>query len=349
MSAHASPTLSRVSGIRARGRTSRRGMARVDQRYRPSLVEAAGAWALLLAVTAAVFVTYSRVAVADLYNVSDSGIAGGAGQALIVLNFPGAFIAIALIGFAVARLYAFPDVLTRAGRWTVGLTAALGVLLALIAALPGVVEQSDLTAKPVNALPATGVLLALILTIVAVRLTGFGTPRQRGRGDVVALAAGALLVVLGLPWFLADLGVYVEDIPLIGGAFMSKEIVAGETLPAVHLGHHHGLSGVMFALVALALMRPLMQMGRSRLRWPLTIYVAFMLVYGVTNAVQDFWGEQLVKRGTTTTEFPSMLRPDITPAWGLVLLATFAISGILWRAIRSQRAGNRDAAPIGHA
>ena len=46
-----------------------------------------------------------------------------------------------------------------------------------------------------------------------------------------------------------------------------------------------------------------------------------MLVYGLANALQDFWLEQLVKRGTTSLEIPSMTVPKASWAW-LALLAT---------------------------
>jgi hypothetical protein len=142
--------------------------------------------------------------------------------------------------------------------------------------------------------------------------------------------------------------VLVRNVPLIGGIYMSQEIVAGESLVAVHLGHHHGFDGALFAIIAMVLIRPL-AMVRGALRWPLTIYVAFMLVYGITNMLQDFWGEQLVKRGTTTTEFPSMVLPKLTPAWGLMILATAIVTGaIAWYFNREQHADRTTFTTVAH-
>ena len=189
-----------------------------------------------------------------------------------------------------------------------------------------------------NALPALGVLLALALTLLALRRAGAGEAAPRTAGDALRLAVAAVLLVLGLPWLLADLGVYIGDVPGLGAWFVSKELLPGETLPAVHLGHHHGLDGLLFTFAALALTRALRQIGRPVWRALLAAYVGLMLVYGLANAVQDFWLEQVVKRGWAADELPSVLRPALTPAWGLLLLAAVGVWLGLLRAARGQAA-----------
>jgi len=71
---------------------------------RPSQGEALGAWMISGAVTLAVLVTYGRLDTAELYNVSNEGLAGGLGRAVVLLNFPIALVAIALTLIAVAAL-----------------------------------------------------------------------------------------------------------------------------------------------------------------------------------------------------------------------------------------------------
>ena len=61
------------------------------------------------------------------------------------------------------------------------------------------------------------------------------------------------------------------------------------------------------------------------LRLALGFYVALMLVYGLANALQDFWLEQLVKRGTTDLEIPSLTVPKASWAWAAILLAALLI------------------------
>jgi hypothetical protein len=90
----------------------------------------------------------------------------------------------------------------------------------------------------------------------------------------------------------------------------------------VHLGHHHGTDGLLLVLAGLGLSRVARSAG-------LRAYVALMLVYGGANLVQDFWHEQLVKRGTTDVEIPSLLIPEPSWAWAvLTALAAAVFSSI---------------------
>ncbi len=297
----------------------------------PGLREVLWIWGGLGALTVAVLVTYSRFPVSEFYHVSIAGIAGGFSRTLTLLNFPIAFIALSLMGFALTRLYAIPGALSRSERWLVGLIAAITTVMLLVASF--VVHQSDLDAKPANAIPAVGVLLALALTLFTARRTGIGERMRWARSDTIRLVAIVFLIAAALPWMIADLGVFVGDIPLIGYFYMSKEVLPGHTLPAVHLGHHHGFDGVIFAISAIVLSR---QLGRvtGALRWPLHVYVALMLVYGLANGLQDFWGEQLVKRGWTDLHAPTVAEPKLTPAWGVIALATVVVAAFLMATTR---------------
>jgi hypothetical protein len=89
---------------------------------------------------------------------------------------------------------------------------------------------------------------------------------------------------------------------------------------AVHHGQHHGWQAAMLSLTAL---------GFSRLPRPriLDAYLALMLAYGVGNLVNDDWLEQVVKRGWTNHEVPSLLTPAANWGWAVVLVAAFAV----WR------------------
>ena len=52
----------------------------------------------------------------------------------------------------------------------------------------------------------------------------------------------------------------------------------------------------------------------------LVALLSFFLAYGSWNVAQDFWLEQVVKRGVTTAEIPYTIAPAPTVAWALVLL-----------------------------
>ena len=289
---------------------------------RPALAEPLAVWAMLGLVALAVCITYARIPPADLWNVSVGGLRGGLGRALVVANFPAGLAAIPVAALAAERLRA---------RWA-DAVAVVAVVLCLVMAWPGVVDQDDLDAKAVNLVPALGVALALGLTIAAWVARGRGRRPRRIRFDRVRIILAIVLVVTATPWIAADLGFYGT----LGGLFEAGEIIpeAGHpTLRAVHLGHHHGLDGVVLALTAILLTR---ELGRvSRLRGVLTGYLSLLLVYGLANALNDFWGEQLVKRDVLSTGLPSFLRPSLSPAWLALLAAAALVYALLRRTTAS--------------
>ena len=244
----------------------------------------------------------------ELYHVSVDGLAGGLGRALVLLNFPIALVAIGICGVLLERRVA-PAI------------CVVAIALCAVTAFPGVVDQDDLDARLVNVVPAFGVGLALAATLLArPRLT----LAPRTRFDAVRVAAAFVVLVGSIPWLFAELGFYGPD------PILADEVPAGEEIAAVHLGHHHGTDGMLLALAALLLSR----VARSAL---LQFYVALMLVYGVANALQDFWNEQLVKRGTVDTTIPSVLVPKASWAW-LVLLGFALALFVASRAARAARA-----------
>ena len=292
-------------------------------RARPGLAEVLTVWILFGVVALEVWVTYARLPARELYNVGGSGFDGGAGRALVLLNFPLALVAIALLAVVADRL-----------RGRLALVALAAAILCVIVVVPGVVDQDDLDAKAANALPALGVLIAVVLTGLALARGGIGASRPFGGGWDVARAALAVAIVLAsIPWIAAELGFYLSDAPLLRSIFMSGQVRPEPGHPdirAVHLGHHHGMDGALLALSALALSRVVPQI-RGRLRLALGFYVALMFVYGLANALQDFWLEQLVKRGTTSLKIPSMIVPTLSWAWLAILVAALVIQFAAWR------------------
>jgi len=266
--------------------------------------EALLTWALWLLVLAAIVITYARLDPADLYHVSREGLPAGLSRALVVANFPLSLVAIALVLVAV-------DVLPRRG-WLVGGPA---IALCAVTAWPGVVDQADLDARQVNALPALGVLLALALTVGAARRAGTGVA-PRLMLDPLRVVIGVLIVLVSIPWLAAELGVYLPE-----GVFIMERPGLepdGTQLAAVHLGHHHGLDGALIAVSALLLTR--MRLRASALARTTHLYLALAFAYGTVNLAQDAWNEQLVKRDWIEWKIPSALEPRPEPVW-LVILA----------------------------
>lgn len=271
--------------------------------------EALAAWSICGAVTLAVLVTYSRIDPADTYNVSRDGLAGGLSRTVTLLNFPIALVAVALALLAVAAL-------PRAAWW------AAVPAIALCATIPWFVDQGDLDARWVNAIPAFGVLIAGGLTAAAT--SRFGTSfASRLPGDRLRVIAAVVVLLLSLPWLTAELGFHFP-----GDVFMGEELGGesdGRVIAAVHLGHHHGTDGALLVLTALLLSR--VRVEQRWLRIAVLGYLGTMLAYGGVNFVQDLWHEQIVKRGWTDASIPSALLPSPRPIW-LVIVALAVLAAL---------------------
>jgi hypothetical protein len=268
-------------------------------------------WGVLLLIVLdgiAVVATYSRFPTTELYNVHHSGtVPAGFGRELVALNFPFALVGIALVGLAWPRLH---------GRLRI-----LGVIaIALCAVVYFAVDQSNLDAKPLNAVPALGLALAVALVLVA----GVPSAPRTDRGDAVRIGLAAVLIFFSAPLIAAELGFFTDGVPFLGWFFETGRLTTQPGVPglhhAVHHGQHHGWQATMLSLTAL---------GFSRLPRPrvLDAYLALMLAYGVGNLVNDDWLEQVVKRGWTNHEVPSILTPAANWGWAAVLVGAFAV----WR------------------
>ena len=239
--------------------------------------------------------------------MSNDGLAGGLSRVVVELNFP-----ISLVAIATALLAL--GVLPRRAWWIGGPAIAL----CAVTAVPGVVDQDDLDARWVNAIPVAGVALALGLTVAAIRRAGAGFAPRR-RFDGVRIAIAAVVLVLSIPWIAALLGFYLPE-----GIFIMERPGLdgdGERIAAVHLGQHHGFMGSLLLLSGLLLSRP--RLAAGRLATATTLYVSLACAYGCVNMTQDYWNEQLVKRGWIDWKIPSALQPAPEPIW-LVTLALAA-------------------------
>jgi hypothetical protein len=274
-------------------------------------------WALFALVASEIVVTYARIAPRELYHVSGSGIEGGLSRALVFVNFPTALVALAVIAFLYEQL---PH----------KIIAAPAAVLCAVLLWPGVVSQANLDARPVNALPAAGVVLALVLTFEVAHRHGLSTAPWR-RPDWARLGLGLVVLLAAVPWLAADLGLSSNGIPLLGQLFQSNEYLPERPglstfAPAVHYGHHHGMDGTLLVVTALLLSRRLGDIASRGLRRGVAAYLALMFCYGMVNIANDFWIEQVVKRDWTRWEIPNVLEPRATIAWGLILLASL----VLW-------------------
>src|SRR6185436_9983883 len=109
----------------------------MEQGRRPGLLEVIGVWSLFALVALAILVTYWRLPPGSLFHTSGEGLEAGASRALVFAGFP------------VARI-----------RTRLSVAAgALATILCATVGFPGVIDQGDLDARPVNALAGIGALV----------------------------------------------------------------------------------------------------------------------------------------------------------------------------------------------
>jgi hypothetical protein len=307
-----------------------------EARFATLPLELALVWVLFALVAVEILVTYSRLPARELYHVSRSGLAGGASRAVVFLNFPLALVAIPILAFVSQRLT----------RRSAKVAAAIGIVLSAAIFWPGIVKQSDLDARPVNAVAAIGVLIALSLTAVTARRLERPLWPVRQPGDRLRVVVVVVALALAVPWIAADLGLFFDGVPVLGTLYQTGELRAqpGVTAlhPAVHHGHHHGMDGVLLVLSALLLSRLLSSVPRGWLRGLLGGYLALLFCYGAGNIANDFWLEQVVKRGWTNWQIPDVTTPKASVAWGVIVLSATALSGAsVWRGRGRQRPAGR--------
>jgi hypothetical protein len=261
-------------------------------------------WALCGVIALLILATYSRIPHEKLYHVSGDGLSGGLSRVLVFVNWPGALIAIAVLGIVVERRRR-------------PIVAATALLLCLLIFIPGVVEASNLDAKWINVLPALGVGLVLALSVSAARAEGIGGWGS-ARGDRLRIGSFVVLSLVSLPWFFAELGFYIP-----GPVFLASEVYDGAA--AVHLGEHHGLVGLQIIAAMLLLSRELPRLQAGWRRTALAAWMSGLIAYGLGDIANDVWGEQVVKRGWADSALPSVVRPSLNWLWIVVLAVGAAI------------------------
>jgi len=290
----------------------------------PARLQSAGratflVWLLFLLTAIAVFETYWRLRASELWKVHNTGFIGGAGRTYVFLSFSAALAAIGIL----------PIVVDRLEDRRADLAGLVALVLCATVALPGVQTESHLDPKWSNLPAVLGVALTLLLTVWASRSGRREFPRTSARGDAARLLVGGLSFFFAAPYIAAELGFFLDGVPVLGSIFLTGAIRpepgAGYSHAAVHHGHHHGMDGFLLTATALLLSRLVGSIRRPVLRTLTAVYLALLLVYGLTNQVQDLWTEQIVKRGWTGWEIPNVLHPSLSAAWAAMIACGLVI------------------------
>jgi hypothetical protein len=276
-------------------------------------------WLLYGLTGCAVFATYWRLPPQVLWKVTNSGFVGGAGRAFVFLSFSAALATVAVVAIVVDRLE------DRRAH----LLAIVALVLCATVAIPGVQTEDHLDPKWSNLPAVVGVVLAVGLTVWASLRSRREVPQTRRAGDIARLAVAGLSLFFASPYIAAELGFFLEDVPVLGAIFQTGKIRpepgAGYAHAAVHHGHHHGMDGFLLTVTALLLSRHVATIRQSLLGALTAAYLALMLVYGLTNQIEDLWIEQIVKRDWTSWQIPNVLHPTLSPAWAVMVVCALAI------------------------
>jgi hypothetical protein len=314
---------------------------RATSRHRSErLWEAGLVWLFFGLAAVAVFETYWRLPPGELWKVTGSGFEGGASRAFVFLSFSAAVAAPPVLAIAVDRLD--DPLATR-----VGLVA---FVLCATVAIPGVQTPNDLDAKWSNLPAVVGVFLTVALTVWAMRSGRVERAQTSRAGNRLRVVVAALLLVASAPYIAAELGFFLDGVPVLGWVFETGRIRPEPggifSHAAVHHGHHHGLDGFLLAIAALLLSRLVGTIRRPALRTATAAYLSLMLVYALTNMANDLWIEQVVKRGWTDWEIPDVLQPSASAAWAAMLVVAAAFYVVLLRP--REAPGSPDLASLTH-
>jgi hypothetical protein len=282
---------------------------------RAGLWEIWAAWAIFGLATIAVFETYWRIPPAELWKVHNSGFVGGIARAFVFVSFSAAVAALAVVPILADRLE------SRRAQ----ILALVAFVLCATVALPGVQTPSHLDPKWSNTWAVVGVALAVVLTGWAARHGRPEAARTTVAGDRARSLLWLFVLFWATPYIAAELGFHFDGVPFFGWFFQTGKIApepgSGRLHATVHYGHHHGLDGFLLATTALLLSRLLGGIRRPGLRTLTAALLSLMLVYALTNLVNDLWIEQVVKRGWTDWQVPDVLEPKASLASAAMLVA----------------------------
>ena len=104
------------------------------------------------------------------------------------------------------------------------------------------------------------------------------------------------------------------------------------------------MDGVLLVVTALFLSRLVPSVRARLLRGLVGAYLALLLCYGAGNIANDFWLEQVVKRGWASWAVPSVLEPRLKWAWLVLVLAAAALWAA-WLSLQRSPAAGRTRRP----
>jgi len=139
---------------------------------------------------------------------------------------------------------------------------------------------------------------------------------------------------ISIPWFLANLGLFATDIPVLNYIFLGVEDFNG--YPSVHLGGHHGYKGAATFFLMILVFTTARYFYDKRIRAITGLTASYLLVWGFYNMFEDFFVEQLYKRGLIERIIPQP-GPDFEMLFPLYFIVALFIYIFIWKKLEVKK------------
>ncbi|MHA1301723.1 MAG: hypothetical protein ACTSO9_20070, partial [Candidatus Helarchaeota archaeon] len=149
------------------------------------------------------------------------------------------------------------------------------------------------------------VLISSILILIDNRESGLGIDRPWQNTDYTRIILLGITIFFGLPWLFAIHGIFISNIPGLNLIFLGAQPGVGGTnifdfiYPSVHLGSHHGLGGLLYIVFATLYSILVFRMKNPNIKNFSIFALGVLAAYGVIGYLEDFFHEQVIKRGIT--------------------------------------------------
>ncbi len=167
-----------------------------------------------------------------------------------------------------------------------------------------------------------GMIADRILTKDLLKLANYSTSIEKedmisklNREDYLRIGIILSLVLVGLPWIAARLGLFLTN---VDSTIVSQVIF----FQPVHLGDHHGFIGI-YMLLSVLLISKTEKLYNNSIFKEITIYfLCFIAVWGLGLMIDDFFTEQL------NLNFPMIVWFESFDLLGLFMVQCMIIAGI---------------------
>jgi len=159
----------------------------------------------------------------------------------------------------------------------------------------------------------------------------FGKSKYRMNNYTKVIIVITLLI--SMPWIFANSGMFVSDVPVLGNIYLAKQDFNGHS--SVHLGSHHGYKGFTFFLLMILVFTTVKYLYNKKTKIVAGLVCCYLLAWGFYNMFQDFFTEQIFKRGLVNFTFPNATT-YFQISFPLAVISGVLIYTFVWRRLETK-------------